>query len=226
MIEIVSATRMTETEFWQKAALGLSLRRIVGNGKPIAARVAYENKKGLPEVYNAAIQADEGQNILVFMHDDVWIDDFFFADRIVDGLKTYDVIGVAGNRRTTSNQPYWGFIDETFGEGRAQEFLSGAIGHAAHPFGPVNYYGVTPAEVELLDGVFLAARKDVLRKHGLTFDTRYDFHFYDLDFCRAARAQGLHLGTWPICLTHQSEGAYQTDAWRERLIVYWEKWGA
>jgi len=56
------------------------------------------------------------------------------------------------------------------------------------------------------------------------FDPRFDFHFYDMDFCRTARKAGLRLGTWPICLTHQSGGNFASDAWKEKCRLYREKW--
>jgi GT2 family glycosyltransferase len=225
MIEIVSATRMTEAEFWQKAALGISLNRLAAGDRRLVARVAYENRIGLPELYNTCIRADDSEDILVFMHDDVWIDDYFFVDRVLEGLGTFDVIGVAGNRRRQANQPAWAFADDTF-RWDEEEYLSGALAHGEHPFGDVLFFGAVPAACELLDGVFLAARKGVLREHGVLFDPRFDFHFYDLDFCRSARSKGLRLGTWPICLTHQSGGAFNSPAWHEKLRLYREKWGA
>jgi GT2 family glycosyltransferase len=75
-----------------------------------------------------------------------------------------------------------------------------------------------------MDGVFLAVKKATLLSHGLRFDPRFDFHFYDLDFCRTARDLGLRLGTWPIALTHQSRGGYNTPAWNEKARMYLEKW--
>jgi GT2 family glycosyltransferase len=104
--------------------------------------------------------------------------------------------------------------------------LSGAVAHGRNPFGRVSAYGPVPAECELLDGVFLAAaRRSVLLARGVHFDSRFEFHFYDLDFCRSARAAGLRLGTWPICLTHQSTGAYESPAWLDGYNKYLEKWG-
>lgn len=224
MIEVISATRMTEDEFWQKSALGISFKRLAEDDKRLFARVAYENSTGLSELYNACIEADDSEDILVFIHDDVWIDDFFFADRILAGLDTYDVIGVVGNRRRVPGQPGWAFTDDQFTWDK--EYLSGSLAHGPTPFCLVSVYGPTPAECELLDGVFLAARKSVLRKNGVLFDPRFDFHFYDVDFCRSARQHGLHLGTWPICLTHKSGGTTNSPAWQEKLALYREKWGS
>jgi GT2 family glycosyltransferase len=63
-----------------------------------------------------------------------------------------------------------------------------------------------------------------LARTGLRFDPRFDFHFYDLDFCRTARSLGLRLGTWPIAITHQGVGNYG-DKWRHLYSEYIAKWG-
>jgi len=222
MIEIVSATRLSETDFWKKSALGLSLRRL-GHDARLLARPTFENSRGLPDIYNARILAPESHDLLVFIHDDVWIDDHFFADRVFDGLQNYDVIGVAGNRRRVPGQPAWAFVDTRFVWDEKAN-LTGAVAHGSRPFGRISFFGPTPSDCEFLDGVFLAARKPALAAARVLFDPRFDFHFYDMDFCRSARQQGLRLGTWPICLTHQSVGAMGSEGWKEMYRQYVEKW--
>ncbi len=224
MIEIVSATRLSESEFWNKAALGISLLRLAKVTR-LVANISFENRLGLADVFNARINAEESQDILVFIHDDVWIDDDLFCDRVMEGLKTFDVIGVAGNRRRVKNQPAWSFIDDKFTwDGKAN--LSGRVAHGSNPLGDISTYGDAPAECELLDGVFLAVEKSKIRLKGVRFDPRFDFHFYDMDFCRSAREKGLRLGTWPISLTHQSGGAFGSKSWLEKYRLYQDKWVA
>ena len=60
--------------------------------------------------------------------------------------------------------------------------------------------------VQSLDGVFLAARADILQRSGVRFDPRFAFHDYDLDFCRSATEARLSLGTWLFPLIHASGG--------------------
>lgn len=222
MIEIVSATRRSEDEFWSASALGLSLRRI-GFDNRLRPRIAFANRCGLPEIYNARIDAADGADRLVFVHDDVWLDDYLIGDRIINGLRSFEVIGVAGNRRRVARQAAWAFVDDAFAWD-AREHLSGAVAHGAQPFGEVTWFGPSPAPCELLDGVFLAANAVALRRTGVRFDPRFAFHFYDMDFCRTARAAQLRLGTWPICITHQSGGAFGSAAWREVRAAYRRKW--
>jgi GT2 family glycosyltransferase len=223
MIEIVSATRRTEAEFWSASALGISLRRL-GFDRRLVPRIAFENRRGLPEIYNARIDAEDAAAHLVFVHDDVWLDDYLITDRVVNGLRNFDVIGVAGNRRRVARQPAWAFVDDAL-TWDAREHLSGAVAHGAQPFGPVSWFGPSTVACELLDGVFLAASTAVLRQHAVRFDPRFAFHYYDMDFCRSARAAGLRLGTWPICITHQSGGAFGMPPWREVQDAYFAKWG-
>ena len=224
MIEIVSATRLQEDNFWEKAALGLSLRRLSFDPRLIP-RIAFANSRGLPDVFNARILAQDPAEILVFVHDDVWLDDYYLADRLVAACQAFDVIGVAGNRRRVSAQPAWVFVDSKLTPDQDAN-LSGGVAHGAMPFGDVSSYGPAPAECKLLDGVFLAAKKASLTGRGVLFDPTFDFHFYDMDFCRTADEKGLRLGTWPICLTHQSGGAFNSPAWQQKYSLYLKKWGS
>jgi len=222
-IEIVSATRFSQAEFAARSALGQSLLRLAFDDR-LTAALAFANRTCLPAVFNARIIASAPVEILVFMHDDVWIDDHFFVDRVIDGLRHFDVIGVAGNRRRVPRQPAWSFVNADLHWDELCN-LSGWVAHGAQPAGTVYKFGAVPAECELLDGILLAVRKSALLAHHLLFDERFDFHFYDVDFCRAARQAGLRLGTWPIAITHQSGGSFGSVAWLRNYVAYLAKWG-
>lgn len=222
-IEVISATKHSEQTFWNKSALGISLRRLPHDTRVIP-RITFNNHNGLPFIYNDAILAARSTSLLVFIHDDVWIDDYFLSNRIRDGLRQFDIIGVAGNRKRASYQPAWLFNDHNFTwDNKAN--LTGAVAHAEHPFGNITYFGEAPAECELLDGVLLAARKALLVNENCFFDPRFAFHFYDLDFCRTAKQKKLTLGTWPISITHQSSGAFGSEQWKKSYNAYIDKWG-
>jgi GT2 family glycosyltransferase len=227
----VAATRCDEAEFSERTPLGTSLRRLRFDSR-LSSTIAYRNTRGLPEIYNEAIRAASGET-LVFVHDDVWLEDFFLADRLEEALSVYDVIGVAGNRRRVPNQWAWAFKSTapdvfprpldvgTWDVGN----LSGAVAHGPGFLGTVTSFGPVPAPCEILDGVFLAARTARLRSSGVLFDPRFQFHFYDLDFCRTARTNGLRLGTWRIPITHASNGSYTSPQWLAGRDTYRLKWG-
>lgn len=222
-LQIISATRMTEQEFWSKSALGLSLKRHLQQDARLSAHVCFENTRGLSEIFNDSIYQAEDDAVMVFIHDDVWIDEPNFADAVLAGLEMFDVIGVAGNKRRLANQPAWPFVDLKFTWDNKQN-LSGRVAHGQHAFGAISDYGPVPAACELLDGVFLAAKNSVLKSANVYFDPQFDFHFYDLDFCRTAKSAGLQLGTWLVNLTHQSGGAFGTQRWQDKYQLYMKKW--
>ena len=220
MIEVVAATRRDKAGFGE-TALGHSLRRI---GDPrIVARIAFSNHRPLGEVYNEALDRPGGNDIVVFMHDDVWIDDYYFIERIASGLNQFDVIGVAGNTQRRPGQLAWSFVSDPSVADDAR-YLSGRLAQAKHPCGRVLYFGPSPAHCDLLDGVLLASRRSVLDARGVRFDPSFAFHFYDMDFCRAASQAGLRLGTWPVCITHQSHGSFDSPEWRATAARYLQKW--
>lgn len=221
---VVSATRKTEADFWKTSALGKSLK--IWRSDPLVVPcIAFENTNGLGTVYNAQIHAAGPGDALLFVHDDVWLDDPQWIAKILVALNRYDIVGVAGNTRISKDQPAW--LVSKLEPDRFDwdhPYLSGAISHGHQPKGETVVFGNAPARCQLLDGVFLAARAQTLQKSKATFDAQFKFHFYDLDFCRTARRAGLSMGTWPIALTHQSQGSFLTPVWRESLERYRKKW--
>ena len=230
MIQFISATQFTREEFEAKARLAKTLRAVASTGK-FRAQIAFENKRGLPEIYNAAIERNADDDILLFVHDDVTVVDWHLATRLEEGLSRYDVIGLAGNKRRMPMQPAWHLRAPQPGDTKAEwderSNLSGSIGNPTEKGMILSWFGELPAEVKLLDGVFLAARKKTLAQANARFDTRFMFHFYDLDFSRTCEQAGLRLGTWPIAVVHESTGAggFGSPSWREALKLYRAKWG-
>jgi GT2 family glycosyltransferase len=188
----------------------------------INGSISYNNRRGLPNVFNSHIVEENREKILAFTHDDVRIEDFWLSARLDEGLRAFDVIGVAGNRRRRPNQASWAFTAP--GRWDMTESLSGAVAHLQGSSEAVSYYGPSKRKCKLLDGVLIAVRASVLIASGLRFDEQFDYHFYDLDFCRSAQSLGLTLGTWPIALTHVSGGSFESADWKRALHRYRLKW--
>src|SRR5258708_9849064 len=102
--------------------------------------VATSNSRGLPLVYNEMLDLASDNSVLVFMHDDIWIDDYYMIERVLEGLEQFDVIGLAGNRRRVAHQPAWHYVNMQF-EWDRPENLSGLISHGQDPAGKVQHYG-------------------------------------------------------------------------------------
>lgn len=221
-VRVVCATRESKEGFGS-TPLGRSLA--LYHTPMLELRLFDRNKRGLPAVYNEAIaEAKNDPALMVFVHDDVHLIDFYWIDYVFHGLSVFDIIGLAGNRRRVSWQPSWCFINEQFEMDRPEN-LSGLVGHGnGFPPEDISKFGPPRQEVKLLDGLFLAVRSETLVNKGLRFDERFDFHFYDLDFCRQAELLNLRMGTWSISLIHESGGAFGTPSWRASYARYLDKW--
>lgn len=220
---IVTATRVAPNPFVENTPLGRSMRRLSFDRR-LEARPSFDNQAGLPAVYNRQIKDENREKILLFVHDDVWIDDCFVYDRVLEALQVFDVVGLAGNTRRVAGQPAWGFsgIDPFIPEDR--RYLSGVVADGDQPWGKPSSYGPPGLECRMLDGVFIAVRCQTLLDSGVRFDERFAFDFYDIDFCRSAESAGLRMGTWPIAITHASAGKFGSPAWRAALEAYRQKW--
>ena len=227
-VTLVAATREAESGFFSRTALGKTLSAYARYG--IRARLFYGNTRGLPECYNLALDATgEYDEILVFLHDDVFLPDLFWVQRLAEGLKAFDMVGVAGNKRRLPGQPAWAFKrisprDNSL-EWDEGEYLSGTVAHGSGFPCKVTRYGPEGQACLLLDGVLLAARKSAFARHGIRFDPRFRFHFYDLDICRQFEQAGLSMGTCSISVIHESGGNYGEPAWAQAYEAYLEKWG-
>lgn len=183
------------------------------------------NTLGLPVLYNQIIRESKNDPaILVFVHDDIFLLDYFWCNKLYEGLRKFNVIGLAGNRQRLPNQTSWAFIDSK-GTWDKPENLSGIVGHGKDFSSCVlSIFGEPRQRVKILDGLFLACQSETLINKNLFFDERFDFHFYDLDFCRQAELKDLTCGTWDIASIHQSGGNFYSEAWNESRSNYFNKW--
>jgi GT2 family glycosyltransferase len=227
---MVSASRAAKDQFEKDSLLGKSL----GHWRiqfPIELSLYLENQTGLPFLYNYEIERalKEGDDdlILVFIHDDVTLLDFFWPDTLSKWTRTFDIVGLAGNVRRTPLQPTWGHILNESGnfEPDQEVNLCGAVSTGLSFPSLIGYYGAPGRECRLMDGLFLAARTEIFRRFGLRFDVGFPFHFYDLDLCRQAELLGIRMGVAPIPALHASAGNYGGGAWLEGYRNYLAKWG-
>lgn len=231
-LRLVAATQEPESLFWDATYLGRSLRRIPDSLRP-EPLIAFANTgartRGLSEIFNRAIEKTAPEVNLLFVHDDVYLHDWFLGQRIAEALERFDVVGLAGSTNPDLSQPSWGLAFDANLEPKGwQPGLkgSGAVNHFDYACPKVSLYGPAPQSCQLLDGVFIAVRTSLVKERGVRFDPRFHFHCYDIDFCRSASAAGLRLGTWPIAVTHDSGGAYRSEAFKRAARIYLDKWGS
>jgi len=165
----------------------------------------YSNTNGLCAVYNKYLTSQnlKKYDCILFIHDDVFIDSINFLTEIRNLFKQgFDVVGLAGGSKLQVTRPcLWHFLCK-------KETLSGVVSHYQNNTDySTTIFGLTPKEVILLDGLFLAVRTKSIAKKKIKFDTNMKgFHHYDLKFCLDCHLAGLRLITAPIHVIHESPG--------------------
>ena len=222
---LICATRETRENFSAGTPLGRSLALFPY--PYVELKLFASNSSGLPHLYNAVLrESADDPAILVFVHDDLQFLDFFWPNHLYEALRAFDLVGLAGNKRRVAAQPAWRFLDAQLTRD-ARENLSGIVAHgSAWPPDYVSYYGPPYQQVKLLDGVLLAGASETLLARELCFDPAFDFHFYDLDFCRQAELKNLRMGTCSVSCLHASDGRFDTPDWRAGYARYLAKWGS
>jgi len=217
IIKIVSCTRgkKEDTELYKS----LKTHRV-----QYEARWFENNTETLPKCYNIAIREYKDyvcKPVLVFVHDDVSIDDAWFGEKILEYSKTFDIMGVAGSTKINMKT------------GIVAWHLSGdptsMFGSVMHKKNGV-YWMVDfsrgrsiPHRVATIDGLLMAFTHDAYGK--IQFDERFEFDFYDMDICMSAYKNNLSVGVVPIQVCHQSIGdGINTDAYKITQDVFLEKW--
>ena len=204
-------------------------RNLEANLSTVMGDVAYElihvtDAKSLCEGYNRAIKRSIG-SVVIFCHDDIEILLPNFGNKILQHLRSVDLIGVAGTSKVVDG--LW--------RRAGWPYIHGQVGHYqiydAMPYVASIYDFAVPATegrtlstgMQALDGVFVALHRRVLdniRYDEITFD---GFHGYDIDFTYRAYLKGYSLGVFSDSgLIHYSKGKYDEN-WEKFNLRFKQK---
>jgi GT2 family glycosyltransferase len=166
--------------------------------------IGIHDAASLASAYNWAARRASGE-IVVFSHDDVDIVSADLVPALRDAVQFLDVVGVAGTSRVVD--AYW--------PRAGAPHLHGWMASPGPDGYTVNVYGVdalvTPG-LEALDGMFFAAKSEVLERVRFDEATFDGFHGYDIDFTFRAHQAGFRVGTCAaIALIHASAGGFGAE---------------
>ena len=217
-LRLISATRQDADTFRTHTLLGRSLQHSAH--KELLHSVAFNNTKGLPEIYNAALDLYQ-ESVLLFCHDDLALPPTHLEPLLQKALNRFDIVGLAGNRRDL-NHFAWHVRPDGLGWDYPYlrgETLSGSTTNTIR-----NIRGLCDVPVALIDGAFIAIQRNRLVDKRIRFDERFLFHFYDLDLCRQARECELQLGVIRLDCVHTSGGLFGDPDWIKQAKLYCAKW--
>lgn len=170
--------------------------------------IIYSNKEGLPRVYNKFITEEYKDKKVIFIHDDVLIEDLFWQEKLNIAFEKYDIVGLAGSKKIDqSKPPAWHLMSE-------RNDMVGEVAHAHEGKIWTTVFGPTDSRALVLDGLFIAVDVHKLLSTDTKFDEDFDFHHYDISFCLRANNNKLKMGVTPIRVIHFGLGdSMNTPEW-------------
>ena len=174
------------------------------------------NQKSIFEAYEKGLKACDADNedIIIYCHDDIEIKTphlTFIAALAKCTEKEVGIIGPAGTTFLGQDAVWWNHENWQAGYHR------GLVSHLNKEKGEIygTHYG-PHGQVVALDGLFLAARKEVWETVGLTKPTYFEgnWDFYDIHYTTQAHCLGFKNYTVPIDMVHHSSGELVgRDSW-------------
>lgn len=177
------------------------------NGEPHEF-IVIADAKSLSEGYNRGIRQSRG-GVLILCHDDIEILTPNFTSLLLERLKRFDLLGVAGTSRLTG--PEW-----------SSAGMPHLFGQIAYPPTADALYDVVqwsvPApfvdSIVALDGLLIAGKREVFERVPFDEALFQGFHHYDLDFTYRAHLAGYKLGVCcDFAVIHDSMGNYD-QVWK------------
>jgi len=208
----VVATKFNSNDFWEKSQIAIFLEKA---GLKQQCTILFENKEGLSKVYNKFLTSENKIKRIIFVHDDVFIEDLFWEEKLNIAFEKYDIVGLAGSKKCDlSRTPAWHLMSDK------QDYV-GEVGHSFEGKVWTTVFGASDSRALVMDGLFLAVNVEKLLKVNLKFDERFDFHHYDITFCLNANRNKLKMGVTPIRVVHFGLGdSMNSDEWQQSSLTF------
>jgi len=207
--KIVCATSFKDKEeFQNKSPLSISLEKM---GWDAFSNILYDNKEGLPKIYNSFLTEENKHKKIIFLHHDVLIEDILLFEKLEIAFEKYDIVGLAGAKKCNIKSPMsaWHLMCD-------REDMIGEVAHSKDKKYWTTVFGPTDSRALILDGVFIAVDVDKLLETNTKFDENFDFHHYDITFCLKANQNKLKMGVYPIKITHFGLGdSMNSENWKQ-----------
>lgn len=204
-ILIVSASKSNDESLLEKSLNAMKSTHKFFK-KEYKLKMYKNNTEPLPVIYNKHINHNTLKNhdIVLFVHDDVFIDDIGCFDKLRTAIFKYsfDIIGLAGCTNAVIKKPcLWHIM-------APRENHSGAVAHYNLNDNTMHTtsFGSYPKRCLMLDGLFLGVNVNRALETDWSFDTDFKFHHYDLASCLSANDKKLKMTTWNIHVVHASPG--------------------
>lgn len=175
-----------------------SLQRLSDYG---VKRKVIEPTRGLSVAYNEILTEDLSPfHTVVFVHDDVEVEDLYFVDKFKDSPYDITVCAGATSFHKNSENLAWHLASE-------RKDWRGEVAHISNNKVWTTIFG-SPGRVLTFDGVCFGIKMSTFLKNPVYFDDDMEFHFYDTAFALRAYNAGWTAGIpeRPLRIIHHGLG--------------------
>jgi hypothetical protein len=201
-IYVVTATEAKTEEEFTKRPIYKSLKKLYGlyTREEFEFDIVRDNKTGLSTVYNRYLTREHLGDIVLFVHDDVIIDELFLVEHL--RKSPFVVTGLAGTTSyDTENctKAAWHLMTK-------REDMVGEVKHSKDGRIWSTVFGPTQSSAVLIDGLFIAVNVERILDTKARFNEKFNWHHYDLAFCMECSKYNITKGVLPINVIHYGLG--------------------
>lgn len=209
MLSVIISARTGETLDQMEEYIQLTC----GEFYEICAQVNADAQNKIATVYNECASGAKYPN-LVFIHDDIYFKTENWGKYLIDVLRNtaIGIVGIAGA----------GYKPHVPGGWWSGGDLRGVYIDPAGSFYK-NPFNDKISDVVVVDGCFIAMRKEVWQEFNFDETTYSGFHLYDLDICMQIRKKYRVCVIYDILIEHASDGS-KNNLWIEDSIKFCKKW--
>ena len=217
---IVTCTRTKTIEEWSQRPIHKSLMKQHDlHPGVVDIKIIPGNETSLSVCYNTILKDPNNKDkTVLFVHDDVELDDVFLVEKLLDS--PYTITGLAGAKSFNKSVPKaaWHLAS-------TKEQYVGEVAHCSQGKVWTTIFGPTNSRALVLDGLFLSCKVNDLIEKELFFDETFDFHFYDLAFCLKAHEKKISCGVLPIRVIHYGLGdSMNSESWTKANETFKQKY--
>ena len=218
MISIIISSANEE----QLTQVSDNIAKTIGVPFEIIATNNSDGLKSISEVYNEGI-VKARYDILCFMHEDIVIESTDWGKIVKKAFDEHPetgLLGVFGSDYKSITPMSWHGLEPW-------NLFAHIIQSYKHSTKEPLYFTNPPNSafeyVACVDGLWMAAKKEVVQEFKFDKATFKGFHCYDIDYCLTV-GQKYKIGVvYGIAMNHLSEGSY-TREWMEDSLKLHQKW--
>jgi len=205
----VAYSDLAPFKFYAQSLLARSLRRISCDSLNLIH--FHRDKTSRAQAFNDTIDLYGDSSILVFVDDDIWIDDWLIYKRLFSGLERSDVLSLSGlviPDKSNLSLALDDFVSVTHNSSkRVDPCHSVQVGRSLFSdspgFGVATEFSGESSFVNLITGRLVAARAQTLKTNKIYFDPAFDEYLHTADFSIALKSAGLKIGILDAAMTQK-----------------------